>query len=52
MEQERLSLWAYCQFNMNLLLVILSILMTLLMILQAEKLEKFNYINNCLILPL
>ena len=43
-------LWEYCQFNMNLL--ILSILMALLMIFQAEKLEKFNYINNCLILPL
>ena len=27
-------------------LLILSILMTLLMILQAEKLENFNYINN------
>ena len=26
--------------------------MTLLMILQAEKLDKFNYINNCLIFPL
>ena len=49
MEQERLF-WAYCQFNMNLL--ILSIFMTLLMILQSAKLEKFNYINNCLILSL
>ena len=36
--------------NMNLL--ILSILMTLSMILQAEKLGKFNYITNSLIYTL
>ena len=47
MEQERLSSLGILSIEHEL-----SILMTLSMILQAEKLGKFTFMNNCLILAL